>query len=138
MVDDKLMSLVKPASNNRLPQVQRIWGTRLQEVGEPDQAVEVLRTALVEQPRDIALHYQLGLIFADGNKFSLSLEQYEAALREEPHNIDVQANLALALQNMGLLDRAAASWETLIETASQSERGRGVLETALRAGPIDR
>ena len=61
------------------------------------------------------LHYQLGLIFADRNDFAQALERFEFAASKEPQNYDYVANLALALQNMGLLDRAQAAWQTLCE-----------------------
>jgi hypothetical protein len=73
-------------------------------------------------------------MFADRNKFALALEQYEAAIKEEPRNIDLHANLALALQNMGLLDRAALSWETLCDVAAETEQGRAMLDAARGAG----
>jgi len=105
-------------------------GLALTERGDFDEAVGVLRQALDDRPRDVELHYRLGLMFADRNEFSMALEQYEVAIREDPRNIDLHANLALALQNMGLLDRAALSWETLCEVAAETRNGRAVLDAA--------
>lgn len=100
------------------------------EMGHEDVAVKTFRAALEDHPHDVELHYQLGLIFADQNKFVQAVEQYESALRQDGQNVDLHAHLALALQNMGLLDRAAACWETLCEAASETESGRAVLEAA--------
>ncbi len=109
-------------------------GLSLAERGDEAEAVETLQGALRDRVRDVELHYQLGLMFADRNKFALALEQYEAAIKEEPRNIDLHANLALALQNMGLLDRAALSWETLCDVAAETEQGRAMLDAARGAG----
>jgi len=73
-----------------------------------------------DQTESIELHYQVGLIFADRNEFALALERFERAAAKEPNNQDYVANLALALQNMGLVDRATATWATLCE-ATQRE-----------------
>ncbi len=103
-------------------------GLALMENGSREEAVDTLQKALKDDPRDVELHYQLGLVFADGQKFSLALEQFDEALTHDPRNLDIHANVALALQNMGLLDRATMSWQTLCETAPSSERGKAVLQ----------
>ena len=71
-------------------------------------------------------------MFADAQQFGLALEQFEDAVAEDPRNIDIHANIALALQNMGLLDRAAAGWQTLCEMAPETEAGRATLDRAER------
>ncbi|HWL92688.1 MAG TPA: tetratricopeptide repeat protein, partial [Phycisphaerae bacterium] len=63
---------------------------------------------------------QLGLLFAQRNQFQLAVEHYEAAIRGNPSHVEFQANLALALQNMGLLDRANASWQIVCNLAPES------------------
>ena len=90
-------------------------GLALRETGRLDEAVGVHKRALDIDAESVELHYQLGLIFADRNEFSLALERFEFAASKEPDNLDYVANLALALQNMGLLDRAQATWQTLCE-----------------------
>ncbi len=107
-------------------------GVALREIGREDESIDVLRDALHAKPDDIALHHQLGLIFADQNKFNLAMEQFESAVRQDGRNIDLHANIALALQNMGLLDRAGAAWETLCDVAASSEEGLALLSTIER------
>ncbi|RME36457.1 MAG: tetratricopeptide repeat protein [Planctomycetota bacterium] len=92
----------------------------LRERGRIDEAIPVLKRALEADPESIELHYQLGLMFAERNTFALALDQFEQAARKAPQNPDVLANIALALQNMGLLDRAAATWKTLCEITRAS------------------
>jgi Flp pilus assembly protein TadD len=64
-------------------------------------------------PQSAALHYELGLMYADRNQFALALDRFDTAVKHAPRNLDYVANLGLALQNMGLTDRAAETWRLL-------------------------
>jgi len=92
-------------------------GLILKEMGEVDEAIGVLERAAALKPEYIDLHYHLGLLFAERNRFELAVDHFEQAIRGCPDNVDFHANLALALQNMGLLDRAAATWQAICELA---------------------
>ena len=94
----------------------------LREAGRPEAAVEVAQRALDIDPQSVDLHYQLGLMFADKNQFALALDRFDHAVQEAPKNLDYIANLALALQNMGLLDRAAETWRTVCELAQTTPK----------------
>ena len=72
---------------------------------------------------------QLGLMFADRNEFSLALDRFEHALSHEPHNLDYLANVALALQEMGLVDRATAGWRTLCQVAQATSQASNLPST---------
>jgi tetratricopeptide (TPR) repeat protein len=106
-------------------------GLALRQMGKHEEAIDVLRHTSEEKPESVELHYQLGLVFADRNNFSLAVEQFEAGLQKDARNIDLHANLALALENMGLLDRAAVSWDALAEMAPDTEEGRTLLDEAM-------
>jgi tetratricopeptide (TPR) repeat protein len=110
-------------------------GLLLQEVGRHDEALIAFRRALVADPQSADLHYRLGLIFADRHRFDLAVQQFEYAAAREPENLDFRANLALALQNMGLLDRADASWRVICDVASQTETGHVVIAEATQQQP---
>ncbi len=90
-------------------------GLALKDAGETDEAIEVLGRALELKPEFVDLHYHLGLLFAERNRFELAVEHFEQAVKGNRQNVDFHANLALALQNMGLLDRAAATWQSVCE-----------------------
>ena len=90
-------------------------------------AVATLQRALQVDPETIDLHYQLGLVFADQGRFQAALERFERVADKEPNNPDYVANLALALQNLGLLDRANARWQTLCEVTQQTSQGADLL-----------
>lgn len=90
-------------------------GLALQERGLQDEAVQTLRRALQVKQEDIELHYRLGLLFCQRAQFELTVEQFQHKMRDQGLNVEVHANLALALQNMGLIDEAAATWRGVCE-----------------------
>jgi tetratricopeptide (TPR) repeat protein len=85
------------------------------EAGRVDDAIRTAQRALQIDPESVQLHYELGLMYADRGLFANAIDSFDEAVRFEPHNTDYVANLALALQNMGLADRAAATWHTLCD-----------------------
>src|SRR5438105_1428805 len=73
----------------------------------------ILRRAGAIEPEYVDLHYQLGLAFAKRQQFDMTVEQFEHAVSGTPQQPDFHANLALALQHLGLIDRANACWESV-------------------------
>lgn len=90
-------------------------GLALHEAERTDEAIEAFKKAVDLHPEYLDLHYRLGLLFAQKHQFELAVEQFEHAAEGNPGNVEFQANLALALQNMGLIDRAHATWEIVRE-----------------------
>ncbi len=109
-------------------------GLALRELGEDDEAADLFRRGLDLDPHEAELHYQLGLLFADRENFASAVESFQHACEVCPDEVEFHAHLALALQNMGLLDRAAAAWETLLAVAPQTPRGRGLLDDLSEPG----
>ena len=99
-------------------------GLALKEVGRTDEAIEIFKQATEVHGEYADLHYQLGLLFAQRYQFEMAIEQYEAAVGGNPQNIDFQANLALALQNIGLVDRANATWQIVCDLAPDSPQAQ--------------
>ncbi len=95
-------------------------GLALQEDGRVEEAIDVLKQATDLHPEYADLHYQLGLLFSQRHQFEISVEHLEQAVEANPRNVSFQANLALALQNMGLIDRARATWQIVQELAPES------------------
>jgi tetratricopeptide (TPR) repeat protein len=109
----------------------------LREIGRGEEAATQITEALCLSNDSVALHYRLGLMYCDKLHFSLAVEQYALSLGEGLAVAEVEANLNLALQNMGLVDRAAAAWQGVCELepnsvmAFQAQRGLTTLK-ALR------
>lgn len=95
-------------------------GLALREAGELTEALEQLEESLLVEPESVELHYKLALMYCDKMQFALAVEQLEMVQEHDPSNANVQANLALALQNMGLIDRARASWQAVCELEPDS------------------
>jgi len=95
-------------------------GLALKELGRSDAAIAAFKQATEIQPGYADLHYQLGLLFSQRYHFEIAIEHFENAISGNSENVDFQANLALALQNMGLIDRANATWQLVCELAPDS------------------
>ena len=123
------------AINPTYTKAQVKLGLALSENDQSDEAVEVLKRATEIQPEYLDLHYQLGLLFAKRHQFEMSVEHHERAVAGNPNNVAFQANLALALQNMGLIDRANASWQIVVDLAPNSPEGATAREALAKNRP---
>ncbi len=95
----------------------------LKEAGTLDEAIETFQQALRLEPgRMVDVHYELGLLFAQRNQFDLAAEQFEQAGVTSDGDPAFRENLALALQNVGMVDRAAATWQAMSELARDPRR----------------
>ncbi len=82
------------------------------ELGRDKLAWTTLKNALNVPSSAIDLHYRLGLMYADSEKFEHAIRQIETA-DETADSEKVRANLVLSLQNMGLIDGVSATWRSL-------------------------
>lgn len=96
-------------------------GLALREMDQPDEAIRVLQRALEIQPEYIDLHYQLGCLFASRHRFELAVEHFDRCSQANMSSQEFRSNLALALEGMGLIDKATATWNNLVETAIEAE-----------------
>ena len=88
-------------------------GVTQQDLGMTQEAVETFKSALTIQPQFVDLHYRLGLLYTDRREFEEAVKHMEQASAGAPGNEQIRAGLALSLQNMGLMDQAAATWRSL-------------------------
>jgi tetratricopeptide (TPR) repeat protein len=88
-------------------------GVTQQDLGLADQAIETFKRALEIKPQFVDLHYRLGLLYTDRRQFDQAVAEMEIAADGKQDNEQIRAGLALSLQNMGLMDRAAATWRSL-------------------------
>jgi len=100
-------------------------GLALKERGCEQEATETLQRALRVGPEDMTLHYRLGLLFSQRAQFELAVEHFEHKTAEDGQHLAVHGNLVLALQNMGLVDGAAATWQAISEL-NAAEAGQAV------------
>jgi tetratricopeptide (TPR) repeat protein len=87
----------------------------LKENGQEAEALAAFQHALRLEAKDIDTHYRLGLLFAQRNQFDLATEEFERILPVSEGGAAFRASLVLALQNIGMLDRATAAWHAICE-----------------------
>ena len=88
-------------------------GITQQELGQVDEAIATFTNVLEIKPEFVDLHYRLGLLYTDRKQFDAAVREMEAAAAGSGDNEQIRAGLALSLQNMGLMDRSAATWRSL-------------------------
>ncbi len=66
------------------------------------------------------LHYKVALLYCDRIKFASSLINLNHLLENNFTRADATINISVVLQNLGLLDRSAAMWDNLSDTAAQA------------------
>ena len=88
-------------------------GITQQELGRTDEAIETFKRALEVHPGFVDMHYRLGLLYTEGKDFDKAVEHLKLAVAGAPDSARIRAFLAMSLQNMGLMDRAAAAWRSL-------------------------
>ena len=89
-------------------------GITEQELGLIDEAIETFASALEIRPEYVDVHYRLGLLYTDRRELEEAVNHMEAAAATADSD-HIRASLALSFQNMGLMDRAAATWRSLCE-----------------------
>jgi len=72
----------------------------------------------------LALHYKIALLYCDRIKFASSLINLERSMEDNFTNSEATVNISIVLQNLGLLDVAAATWDNLEDTANQAAKNK--------------
>lgn len=113
-------------------------GICLRETGHDVEALHMFERALTLRPESLDVHYQLGLLFSQRNQFDLSVEAMEVRLKDGGRSIALRPNVALALQNLGMLDRSAASWRSICELARELDESLDASRSlAVGGGTLD-
>jgi len=108
------------------PAYVKAWiklGITRQERGFVEEAIDAFHRALDIQPQYVDLHYRLGLLYTNRGKFEQAVRHMEAAAKGDDEE-QVRTALALSLQNMGLMDRVAATWRSLSELHRNAGKAR--------------
>lgn len=90
-------------------------GVSLHNEGHIAPAIEAFRRAILLRPDDLPMHYHLALLFAQRNRFEIALDQFDALTEGESRGPTLQQNIGLALQNVGMVDRASATWQAICD-----------------------
>jgi len=90
------------------------------ETGQKPLALEQLIAPEYLEKDTLELHYKIALLYCDKVKFASSLMNLDRLLENNFTCPDAAVNISIVLQNLGLLDRVAAMWDNLSDTANQA------------------
>jgi tetratricopeptide (TPR) repeat protein len=90
------------------------------ETGQKALALEQLIAPEYLEKDTLELHYKIALLYCDKVKFASSLMNLDRLLENNFTCPDAAVNISIVLQNLGLLDRVAAMWDNLSDTANQA------------------
>ncbi|MBN2063207.1 MAG: tetratricopeptide repeat protein [Sedimentisphaerales bacterium] len=121
MIDNAIRHYTRALETN--PSFQRArfkLGMALREKKEFERATSEFVKGMQVGTEHCELHYKLALMYCDKLQFAMALEHIEANPQDAQGGISLGANLNLALQNMGLVNRADAAWRMVCELDPQS------------------
>ena len=90
------------------------------ETGQKEQALQQLIGPDCLDKDTLELHYKTALLYCDKLKFASSLLNLDRFMESNFACTDSAVNISIVLQNLGLLDRATAMWDSLSDTAYQA------------------
>ncbi len=77
----------------------------------------LLRRAFWPEKIDMRTQYDLSVLFSQSHRFELTVETFGESLGEEQHQ-SFWRNVALSLEQMGMLNRPKCLWQTLTEISA--------------------
>lgn len=89
----------------------------LYEINKKQETLDVITTTEKLDIPTLQLHYQTAILFCDKKKFASALKNMDTTLKANYAASDAISNIEFVLENIGLVDRAVATWDKLTETA---------------------
>lgn len=83
------------------------------ECGEQAEALKHLTAIETESKETLKLHYETAILYCDKNRFRTAMENMRDSLAGDFDLSETNVSISTVLQNLGLLDRAAATWDSL-------------------------
>ncbi len=96
----------------------------LYEISDYHQAMDILTDLGPIDVETLNLHYQTAILYCDKHKFAEALCTLQNRMKDSYTDPDAVANIQLVLENLGLIDRANATWDRLTETAHHAISSR--------------
>ena len=72
----------------------------------------------------LELHYKTAILYCDRPKFAEALAHLRSTMKNNFTEPDAVVNVEVVLENLGLIDRAVATWDRLTETAHNAISAR--------------
>lgn len=100
------------------PLYAKAWiklGIIRQEADDPHGAAQAWQQAFLVSAEHAPRYHELALLFTHRSHFDLALERFESALGRSAKQMALSSNLANALQTVGLIDQAQATWNAFAD-----------------------
>jgi tetratricopeptide (TPR) repeat protein len=120
----------------RLAKAHFFLGTALKTLGRYDEAVEHLRVAAEQYPRDRVVLNELGRVHFLQRHFEEAIASFKQALAVDPEDLDAHYNLMLAYQGAGDAE-AAARERALYERFKANEASQSITGSFRLRSPHD-
>ncbi len=86
--------------------------------------IEEYRNILTEDPNNLASLIGLAHAYAGNNQWEKAITLYEHALRLDPHNADLHADLGIACRSAGQVDRALEEFRKAVDNEPMNQTAR--------------
>lgn len=107
--------LLTRATSNRSGD-QTITGANTPQTPDQSAPLSVFEQRVKDHPNDVAARLDLGRRYLDANKLREATDQYLAALKLDPGNVDANTNVGLLLFRSGLVDQAVRAVDKALAT----------------------
>ncbi len=95
------------------------------ETGQKEKALErICKSEKIEKDA-LELHYKISMLYCDKIKFASSILNLQEHLQNNFTQTETTINIAIVLQNLGLLDRASHMWDSIETTANYAKDNFG-------------
>jgi tetratricopeptide (TPR) repeat protein len=88
----------------------------LYETDQVIRAIQILTDTGHLEISMLKLHYQTAILYCDKPRFARALNGLDSRIKDNFMHSDTVTNIKVVLENLGLIDRAIATWERLNET----------------------
>lgn len=90
----------------------------LYESHRKENALDVLSQSHLDSNADFKKYYDVALLFANKTKFAKAVRTFQSLQATQSfESTQVQENLEILLENLGLIDRTDTSWERINRTS---------------------
>jgi Tfp pilus assembly protein PilF len=108
-------------------------GAVYNQMGRPDDALNVLRQTIKHDPKRSEAYYNMGLAYRLKGQVELAIQSYKEAIHHDPQMMDAHYNLANLLHELGRNSQAIRCYQQALELSPDFEPALQGLKTAQTA-----
>lgn len=108
-------------------------GAVYNQMGRPDDALNVLRQAIKQDPKRAEAYYNMGLAYRLKGQVELAIQSYKEALHHDAKMMDAHFNLGNLLQELGRTSQAVRCYQQALELRPDFEPAIHGMQAAQQA-----